>query len=184
MENKIEITKEMLLAARDYVPLAEKEKWIEENAPKCFDKLAITADGESMPPMFSVNSGLKSRYLMGAFAWLYMRARKNRVEPSDEWLMHSEEYDLWAGSHVFNQIERWKRDAELRDKCFDLLSDYRDLEKRFSAQINSLLAVQNDSVLRQSEYMAAQMRDLPGMLEQIQAMQEKADSHGGEAASE
>ena len=61
MSDKIELTKELMTAARDYVPLEEKEAWVAENAPRCFDKLAISADDEPLPPMYMVNAGLKSR---------------------------------------------------------------------------------------------------------------------------
>ena len=173
---RIVITKEMLLAARDYVEIGVKEAWCKENAMKCFDKLAITADDEPVPPMYMVNAGLKARYLMAAFAAFYLRQDFEALE-SDNALMSVEEYDRWAGSHALNQIERWKQDRELRDKCFDLLSDYKDLEKQFSIHINGLLAAMNDMVIRQNDYMAAQMKELPALLEQIKDMQGKAESH-------
>ena len=173
MSGKIELTKELMLGARDYIPLAEKEAWVAENAPKCFDQLAITADDEAMPPMFMVNTGLKSRYLMAALVNLYFRAKKTDASEADEWLMSVEEYDAWAGSHVFNQLERWKRDGDLKFKAYDLLYDYKDLEKRFSAQISSLLAVQNDPVIRQEQQTATNIKDLPAVLEQLKALQEE-----------
>ena len=175
MSGKIEITKELMTGARDYIPLTEKEAWVAENAPKCFDQLAITADDEQMPPMFMVNTGLKSRYLMAALVRLYFRAGLTDANEADEWLMSAEEYDDWAGSHVFNQLERWKRDSELKFKAYDLLYDYKDLEKRFSAQISSLLAVQNDPVIRQAQETAANIKDLPVVLEQLKALQEDKD---------
>ena len=171
MSERIKITREMLLAASDYMPNAEKERWVTDNAAKCFDKLAITADGETMPPMYKVNEGLKRRYLMAAFAKEYMRQGYGGDE-RDPALMAEEEYDRWAGSHVFEQVNRMKHDTELRDKCFDLLADYKDLEKRFSSELNSLLTVQNDFVLRQSEYTAAQMKDLPEVIAQLKSLQE------------
>lgn len=207
MSGKIELTKELMLGARDYIPLAEKEAWVAENAPKCFDQLAITADDEAMPPMFMVNTGLKSRYLMAALVRLYFRvdagedpstpalrasaqndnkvkntaqndkeekrSAQNDASETDEWLMSVEEYDAWAGSHVFNQLERWKRDGDLKFKAYDLLYDYKDLEKRFSAQISSLLAVQNDPVIRQAQQMTASVKELPVVLEQLKALQEE-----------
>lgn len=176
MNAKIEITKEMLTNARDYVPLAEKEAWVSENADKCFDKLAISADDEPMPPMYMVNTGLKSRYLMGALVKLYFGIYVNtEVEAggivTDEWLMSVEEYDAWAGSHVFNQMERWKRDPDMKTKAYDLIFDYKDLEKRFSAQISSLLSVQNDGVIRENELRSSYVKELPALIEQLQAMQ-------------
>lgn len=164
---KLIITKEMMEAARDYLTNAEKEAFVAEFATRCFDKLAITGtDGEPAPDMYMVNSGLKARYLMGAFAKLYFGAPFEGDEMSEE------EYDLWAGSHVLNQVERWKREAELRDKCYDLLADFKDLEKRLSTQINGLLNVMNDTVLRQNDYMAAQVKELPAMLKALQELQE------------
>lgn len=172
MSGKIEITKGMMEAARDYVPLTEKEAWVAENAPKCFDKLQITADDDPMPPMYMVNTGLKSRYLMAALARLYLRAAPLGAA-EDEQCMSVEEYDAWAGSHVMNQLERWKRDETFRAKTYDLLFDYKDLEKRFSTQLSGLLAVQNDSVIRQAQQSAAMLKDLPAVLEQLKAMQEE-----------
>lgn len=176
MNGKIIITRELMEQARDYIPLAEKEAWVAENAPKVFDKLAITSDGEPLPPMYMVNTGLKSRYLMAALVGLYFgfkTAEPKSDDDADIWLMSVDDYDDWAGSHVFNQLERLKRDGELKTKAYDLMFDYKDLEKRFSAQISSLLAVQNDPVIRQNEMMAAQVKQLPVVMEQLNALQEK-----------
>lgn len=171
----IEITKEMLMEANDYVANAAKEAWAGENAPKCFDRLAITADNEPMPPMYMINAGLKARYLMALFAGAYMR-QKYEADEKDPAMMTDAEYDRWAGSHVFGQIDRWKHDAEVRNKCYDLMADFKDVEKRFSSQLNGLLAVQNDSVLRQSQYMTTQMSELPKVIEQLKELQEEREN--------
>lgn len=176
MGEKITLTSEMMERARDYVPLAEKEEWCAENAPRVFDKLAITADGEAMPPMYMVNAGLKSRYLMAALVKMYFCVHEIIGEPDNEWLMSENEYDRWAGSHIFNQLERMKRDAWLKIKAFDLLADYRDLEKRFSTQISGLLAVQNDPVIRQNELSAVMVKQFPQVM---QALKEYQDAKRG-----
>ena len=180
MSNTITVTREMLTAASDYLPNAQKEAWVSANAPKCFDRLAITADGEAMPPMYMVNEGLKRRYLMAAFAGLYLK-QEAEADGENQALMSEADYDAWAGSHVFNQIERWKRDAELRDKCFDLLADFKDLEKRFTAQIVGLLNVQNDAVMRQAEYSRNAVKELPAVLEALKALQGGGESKEAEA---
>lgn len=177
---KITITKEMLLQAADYVENALKDTWVSDNAPKCFDKLTITSDDEPMPPMYMVNIGIKNRYLMGAFVGFYLKQPFN-TENGNMALMTEQDYDKWAGSHVYNQVERWKRDAELRDKCYDLLADYKDIEKRFSAQLNGLLTVQNDSVIRQNDFTANQMKQLPELLEQLKELQGKVETDGAES---
>lgn len=168
---EIIITKELVSGARDYIPDAVKEAWTAENAPKCFDKLAITADGEAMPPMYAVNSSIKARYLMAAFAGLYLNA-EYEAEKDNAALMTVAEYDRWAGSHVFNQMERLKRFDDVRDKIFDIIEDYRSLEKRFHAAVGNLLNVQNDPVIRQNEVTSNAVKELPTLLAQINALQE------------
>jgi len=178
MSKKIEITKDIMTAARDYVPNAEKEAWAAENAPRCFDKLAINGtDGEPAPDMYMVNAGLKARFLMGAFVGMYLLQRFE-ADKDGSALMSEQDFDMWAGSHALNQVERWKRDSELRDKCYDMLSDFKDLEKRLSAQINGLLTVMNDPVMRQNEYMAAQVKQMPELLEQLKELQGKVEDNG------
>lgn len=179
---KIKITREMLAEAEDYLPCTAKEAWVEENAAKCFDRLAVKVDEDPLPPMYMVNEGIKRRYLMAAFAKLYMKQEYDADE-RDPALMGAEDYDKWAGGHVFSQMERLKRDAEARDKCFDLLDDFRDLEKRFFAHIAGLLAVQNDAVVRQAQYSTASLQALPGLLEQLKALQDGKGEADGAADS-
>ena len=144
-------------------------------ADKCCNRLSITADGEQMPPMYMINDSLKSRYLLGAFVGMYL-GMKYEPDASDKLLMSEMDYDKWAGSHVLNQMERLKRDTDVRDKCFDLLYDYRMLEKRFHSAIIGLLTVQNDPVIRQNEMMANQMKALPELLGQLKELQEKVET--------
>ena len=167
----IEITKEMLTAAKDYVPISVKGEWVQEVAERCFDRLSITYGEEQMPPMYAINTEVKSRYLMGFFVQNYLGILGGEVT-SEPWLMPEEEYDAWAGSHIFGQIDRWKHDAEVRDKCYDLMADYKDLEKRLSSRISGMLAVQNDPVIRQTQDMAKQMESLPALLEQLKQLQD------------
>lgn len=175
MSEKIILTAEMIQAAKDYIPVVIKESWVNDCAEKCFNRLSITADGEELPPMYMVNDSLKARYLMAAFVGLYLQ-EKYVSDEKDPMLMCEEDYDKWAGSHVFNQIERMKREPDVRDKCFDLLYDYRMLEKRFHSAIIGLLTVQNDPVIRQNEMMANQMKALPELLGQLKELQEKVET--------
>jgi hypothetical protein len=168
--DKVAITKEMILAASDYITNASKEAWVSETAPKCFDRLAITADGETMPEMYMVNTGLKSRYLMTALVSLYF-GHTYEADETDDALISEADYDKWAAGHVFCQIDRWKHDVEVRDKCYDMLYDYHDLEKRFSSQVVGLLNVQNDEIMRQSRYMGAQLKQLPQLIAELKELQ-------------
>lgn len=167
----ITITDEDIRQAADYLANAVKEQWVSETAPKCLDKYNIEVDGEALPPMYAVNSGRKARYLMAAFCMAYLR-KEVKSDKKDGDLMDEEEYDLWAGNHVFCQINRLKSNIAVKDKCFDILSDYADLEKRLSTQINALLAVQNDSVMRQAQYNKAAMKELPEVIGELQKLRE------------
>lgn len=172
----IELTREILIKAKDYIPLSEKEAWVSATATKCFDRLAITANGDSLPPMYMLNTGLESRYLMTALASKYFGIEVKTEEEDPDCLMTVEAYDEWASSHVICQIDRWKHDKEVRDKCFEILEDYYDLRWRLTNQINGLLAAQNDGVMRQGLYMTEQMRELPQVIEQLKELQEKKDA--------
>lgn len=169
---KITLTKEMLTAAHDYVSSAEKEKWVAETAPKCFDKLAITSNGESYPPMYMLNCDLQSRYLMTALVSKYF-GQKYEADETDPELISPADYDKWAGGHIFGQIDRWKHDRDVRDKAYDLLDDYYDLRWRLTTQANGLLNAQNDTVLRQQQLASVEMEKLPEILTALKEAQEK-----------
>ena len=174
---KVELTSEMLEAANDYVSNAVKEAWIEDTASKCFSRLSVAVDNDPMPDMYMINTGLKARYLMTALVSMYFK-QEYEADAKDELLISEADYDRWAGSHIFGQIDRWKKDVALRNKCYDLLYDYHDLEKRLSSQLLGLLNVQNDTVLRQSQYNATQMKELPAVIEQLKELQEARAGNG------
>lgn len=182
MEN-IKLTKEKLLSMRDYVPLAEKMKFIAEAADGCFDRMELKISGGAesmpMPPMYKDNTSIKSRMLMGAFVKLYLEAGFE-TEGENPWLMSVADYDRFCGSHIFNQIERMKAEGgEVRDKAFDVLSDWRDLEKRFNTEVYNMMQVMNEPVSR--IMMAMQMQTTPeamqGLKEELESVKKELDSY-------
>lgn len=66
----------------------------------------------------------------------------------EDYLMAADDYDRAASMHVLNALERMKSDAAARDKVFDLLRDYKDLERMVSAELNAQLAARNDVLPR------------------------------------
>ena len=112
-----------------------------------------------MPNMYIEDTFAKSRYLMAALCVLYLGIPSDKLdkESGDDWLMTDAEYDHYAMSHIVNQIERMKSNAELRDKAFDLLRDYRDLEKRLNTAIYNTMAVMNDPINRLFQKLAFDM---------------------------
>ena len=155
------IDPEQMKNVTTYLPLRAKTEWVKLVAENCFERLAISADTDSqsipMPPMYKEDMEKKSRYLMGVFVRLYLRGTWEVSEGEDEWLIPVDEYDKWAGGHVFGQIEQFKADKELREIAFNLLSDFKDLERRLNSEINGLLSVMNDPALRQMAAMQMSM---------------------------
>lgn len=144
----IKLTEQQIEKAESYVGLQQKEEFVEACMKQCLASVEVSLGGEDpMPTMFMESTFMKSKYLMCAFAKLYLK-EEVEAEEGDTWLMTTEAYDEWAGSHVFNQLERMKDKKELRDKCFDILKDYRDLERRLTTAVKGYMAVINDPINR------------------------------------
>lgn len=142
------ITEEDIANAKDYMPLMEKIAFVDYCAQKCFDRVEISGDEAGpLPSMYKENPHLKSRFMMGALVRYYFGKEYIPVK-DDKWLMSVDDYDRWAGGHICNTIERAKSNAALRNKCFDLMQDYRDLEKRLNIEVYSILNIMNDPVSR------------------------------------
>ena len=68
--------------------------------------------------------------------------------------MAANEYDRWASSHIFNQLERMKSDKDIKDKVFDILDDYKDFQWAMRREIEILLGHRNDTVMRLGIFIA------------------------------
>ena len=154
------ITEEMLRKARDYVPAREKEAFCSAAAQNCFDRLTVRASINGaeveMPPMYGENGMIRSRYLLSALLRLYFKADYEPVE-EDGFILSLDDYDRWAANHPLNAIERMKSKAALKDKAFDLLADYRELERLLNNEIRKLAAAYNDTVSRLVAELAGNM---------------------------
>ena len=150
MEYK-KLTDEMLSKARDYVPLMEKMSFVRTCAVDCFDRMELRLTDGTALPFFKENGGRKSRYMMGALVKLYLM---QTIEPTEgtEFLMAADDYDRWAGGHIIGQLSRMKaKGGDIGGKANDLLSDYKELEKRFNAEAYALLQGMNDPVSRMQQ---------------------------------
>lgn len=172
----ITITERDLMRARSYVPLLEKKTFVDACAGLCMEKLDVGARKENldqpMPPMYTESTERKSRCLMGALAKLYFG---KTIEPAEgtDYLLAADDYDRWAGGHILNQVKRlsMKGDGPVRDKAHELLSDYRDLEKRLNIEVYGMLNVMNDPCTRLMAMFA--MQTAPENLQRQQEELEK-----------
>ena len=143
---RITITEETINNGVSYALCELKEKFVEDVYMKCLNRVDIM--DPPMPYMYMENTFLKSRYLMTALAKFYLRMDVE-TEDGDMWLMTRNEYDRFGASHVIGQLNRFRNNnPDLKDKVFDLLRDYSDLERRLSNAIRSGLTVMNDPANR------------------------------------
>jgi hypothetical protein len=183
----IVITENDLMNARTYLPMHIKQAFLEHAAPLCFDTLNININENGLenvpfPAMYKENTFLKSRFLMGALWGLYFGKPYERAE-GDDYMIPAELYDELTGSHILNQIERMKgRGEALRLIAFDLLADYRDLERRMNAEVYGMVNAMNDPCTRLYAMMFLQTtpeeiqrgaEQLKGLTEQLEELKAK-----------
>ena len=137
---------DVFAGARTYIPLMKKAEIVSHCAERCIDRVVVNT-GEKFrgdtPPMYRENGQRKRRYLMGILAKAYLRLSFDAAE-DDEWLMSADDYDRMGVIHVMNRIERMKAAKGMeREKAYDLIGDFRDLEKMLNTEICADLAVMN-----------------------------------------
>lgn len=150
MEYK-KLTDEMMAAARDYVPLMEKMAFLRACASDCFERMEMRLTDDTILPFFKENGERKSRYMMGALVKLYLM---QEIEPAEgtKFLLAADDYDRWAGGHILGQLKAMKaRGGPTSEKANNLIADYKELEKRFNAEVYAMLQGMNDPVSRMQQ---------------------------------
>lgn len=149
---KIIITPEMLREANDTIPLMERQELLENIAADCISRVRMTfiptgeTEEQPMPERYQeyrVNTAL---YLMGVLAVKYLK--QSFGGEGESLKMPLNQYDNWNASHVLSQIENFKADKDLRDKAFNLLTDYREFRNALYREIETVLGHHNDVVWR------------------------------------
>lgn len=142
------ITKEMVLKAPTYMDLRTKESLSQSIAALCLKDMKIAYQNEAgqkalaLPVLKKEDTALKTILLLNSFLGFYFDITLDSNEDSYE------QYDYYAKSHPFNQLERLKTDTELKSKIYDILSDYREFEKMVNSEIYSLKMNNNDPLAR------------------------------------
>lgn len=149
-ERRFELTEDMMRKAESYLSLSAKEAIVQTVLPGCvkrifdydYEKDAYQTKEDDLPttmPMYGEDTAFKSRVVMGTVLHFYLG-----IDIGENLSIEPEVYDLYAGSHIMNQIERFKANPELKSKSFDMLADIRDFEKRLNCAVYSLLQLKND----------------------------------------
>ena len=175
MENKFEITKEIMGKAQTYIPIAMKEMLASDIAYACIKPTyKIHPHGEEdqfsgeygLKPVYCESPSMKARFLMSVLLNFYLKVRGD----DQSLLCEVDEYDGWAGAHVLNQIERFKA-GEYREKAFDILSDYRETERYINSAIYAVLRDLNDPAKRIMDALST-MTDSDALQQAIEGMHE------------
>ena len=136
---------------KTYIHLTEKQKIAEHIASGSLVRYRSTVGygGEELfdAAVTAEDVPTRWRYMMGVLFKFYLRIEFQPVEGED-YLMAADDYDRAASIHVLNALERMKSDMGARDKVFDLLRDYKDLERMVSVELNAQLAARNDLLPR------------------------------------
>lgn len=160
-EKKIRLTEEWLAEhARSYIPMKEKEAFLKDVAVRCFDRMEIgTENGDPLPPFYKENAVSKHKYMTAALMTLYLGIPTDLDTENDPWSLTEAGFELAARSFLTSQLERIKKrtaDKELQDEIYDLLADYKLLEKLLNAECYGMLPAMNDTLSRFQMMMAAQ----------------------------
>lgn len=146
--------------AVSYVSMRDKEEFIKDVSPGCFDKMEIgTENGDPLPPFYKESAVRKHRYMTAALLKLYLRLGYDTETEGDPWSITDESYEAASRSFLISQLERIKKrtaDKELQDKIYDLLADYKLLEKLLNAECYGMLPAMNDTLSRFQMMMSAQ----------------------------
>lgn len=178
MENKFEITKEIMANADTYMPLALKELISISKARECVKEtnyiqpmgVDTQFNGEyGMGPMYCESPSTKARILMTCLMVFYLKVWPD----STDMICSLDDYDAWSKAHVLNQIERFKS-TEYREKAFDIISDYREMERHLNSAIYSVLRELNDPVKRFMEAFGT-MGSIDGIQEAVKSIEEAKD---------
>ena len=175
------IMKEVFINAKSYIPLMQKEEIVSYCAERCIDRVVVNT-GEKFrgdtPPMYRENGQRKRRYLLGILARAYLRLDFEGCG-GDRGLVSADDDDWVGGVQLINQIDRMKKQSDaLRDKAYDLLADYRDLEKMMNTEINANLSIMNDVVARMAMSAASAMtpESLQELTEMAKELKQTADN--------
>lgn len=141
-----------------YLPLQKKQEIAEHIAGNALARYHLTisyGDQELFDPVIAAeDSGRRARYLLGVLLKLYLGMDFESVE-GEEYLLSEDDYDLAAAQHPMNTLERMKSDVKARDAVFDLLRDFKDLERMVNAELSGVIAARNDILPRLLEVLTA-----------------------------
>lgn len=188
------ITRDDICKAKDYLPLAHKDTMARLMATLCIEEIPNpnSTAVQPLPNLTRENRRMRQQCLMGVFVqWYLGKAEElqvaeytNREGKSEEkpinYCLSVEATDRWAGSHVFNQMDRWKKArADVSDKAYAIMYDYKAFENMLLGAISDELKARNDPALRMVQLMNIQTSP-ESLRETIKILEEAKEVMGRE----
>ncbi len=154
-KDKFTVTEEMISKASDYIPYFEKVTIASDLAESCIEAVDKGLDGIAtetqlpIPQLYKERIGAKQYFLMYYLLTRYLHIDIKEAKWNDE------EYDYYASSHIFNQLERLKsgNNADVKAKVFDILYDYKQLKQMLETEIYNLKESKNNGLDRLQGYL-------------------------------
>ena len=175
MADEFKITEATMAQADTYIPLTMKEMIANDMARACvkrtdlihpFGDKAEYSGEYGVSPVYCESPGSKARVMMTVMMVMYLHIWGEDTP----YLCEVSAYDQWAGAHVLNQLERFKA-GPYREKAFDILADYREMEKCLNSAIYAVLRELNDPVKRFMEALGT-MASAEGIQSAIETIEE------------
>lgn len=160
MKDKI-ITEDIIRNATSYLPIDKKSAMARTFAEDCISKVEISVskgDGnDALPPRYQENPRMKS--LFGMMVLLSDYLHLIHANDNGDVSLTAQEFDEWGEASVMNQLDRMKssKNAEIKNKIYDILDDYREFYRMLGVEISSLIANKNDFLVRFLQYFAAEI---------------------------
>lgn len=148
------ITKEMIEKANTYMPIEEKISLSKIIAEKCVDIIPQSRKNPisdrankilSLPLPEGELPSLKSMLTLSVLLGFYLDID---IDTENKNAMTFASYDEYANSHPLNQLDRLKSNAEIRDKVYDLVADFKEFKKMVDTEIYNIRAYRNDPLVR------------------------------------
>ena len=192
----VEITREIILKARTYMPIAAKERIAEELADWTVSPVEVEQiEFLPIPPVYKENRALKNIFLMGLLCRYYLQldfahesirlvenGKKVGEQPVD-FYPTIEAYDELASSAIMNQLERLKKsEKDISNIIFDFLYDFKVLENMVNGEIKDYVAKKNDLLSRATSMfeMISGEENVNGLSDALKSIQQELEKKKGE----
>lgn len=143
----------MMKNAKVYMPLATKSLYAKTIAAEVIGEIQTAEQNKkgeeilALPHLRFEDIVLKKQRIMEVLLGYYFGINVFKDANGGDRAFGEEEYDEYGGSHIFNQIERFKH-GDLKDIAFDLLYDFKEFRKMLDFEISVRKEVNNDTLAR------------------------------------